>query len=161
MNNNFGIAVSQILRRNPEAKAIIKGSTKYSGINGTVLFYRVSSGVVVCAQICGLPQGKQSCSGSVFGFHIHAGENCSGTKAEPFKNVKGHYNPQSQPHPCHAGDMPPLFGVKGCAFSVFLTDRFSISEIKGKTIIVHAMPDDFKTQPSGNAGEMMACGEIR
>ncbi|MBP3600475.1 MAG: superoxide dismutase family protein [Clostridia bacterium] len=56
--------------------------------------------------------------------------------------------------------MPPLFEVNGRAFSVFLTDRFSVPQILGKTVIIHALPDDFTTQPSGNAGEKIACGII-
>jgi len=43
---------------------------------------------------------------------------------------------------------------------VFLTDRFSIDEIINKTIIIHAHLDDFTSQLSSNAGEMIGCGEI-
>lgn len=79
---------------------------------------------------------------------------------EGFPHSGSHYNPNDCPHPYHAGDLPPLFGANGFAFSVFLTDRFTVHEIIGKTVIVHASPDDFQTQPSGNAGEKIACGEI-
>jgi len=44
---------------------------------------------------------------------------------------------------------------------VFLTDRFTISEIIGKTIVIHISPDDFKSQPAGDAGKKIACGEIK
>ena len=71
-----------------------------------------------------------------------------------------HYNPQGCPHPYHAGDLPPLFGNQGYAFSAFVTDRFAVREIVEKTIIIHSKPDDFKTQPSGDSGEKMACGKI-
>ena len=47
------------------------------------------------------------------------------------------------------------------AFQIFLTDRFTICEIVGRTVIVHSGPDDFTTQPSGNAGSKIACGQIR
>lgn len=57
--------------------------------------------------------------------------------------------------------MPPLFGNDGKAFSAFLTDRFTVKEIVGKTVIIHSSTDDFTTQPSGNSGEMIACGEIK
>lgn len=40
------------------------------------------------------------------------------------------------------------------------TDRFYVDEIIGKTVIVHEDPDDFHTQPSGNAGKKIACGVI-
>ncbi len=48
----------------------------------------------------------------------------------------------------------------GYAFSAFLTDCFSLSEVMGKTVIIHGNPDDFTTQPSGNSGEKLACGVI-
>ena len=64
-------------------------------------------------------------------------------------------------HPYHAGDLPPLFGSGGVAVSVFLTDRFHLEDIIGKTVIIHSSPDDFTTQPSGNAGAKIACGEIK
>ena len=50
--------------------------------------------------------------------------------------------------------------VNGYAFSAFLTDRFTVKEIVGRTVIMHSSPDDFTSQPSGNAGEKIACGEI-
>ena len=56
--------------------------------------------------------------------------------------------------------MPPLFSNKGYAFMIFLTDRFKVDEIIGKTVIIHSMPDDFKTQPSGDSGMKIACGVI-
>ena len=94
------------------------------------------------------------------GFHIHAGGSCTGTKEEPFKNAGGHYNPTNMEHPNHAGNLPPLLSNDGTAFSMFYTNRFYPEDVIGKTVIIHALSDDFKTQPSGDAGEMIACGEI-
>ena len=42
-----------------------------------------------------------------------------------------------------------------------LSNRFSIEEIIGRTVIIHDAPDDFRTQPSGNAGMKIACGVIQ
>lgn len=42
-----------------------------------------------------------------------------------------------------------------------LTNRFNIEEIIGKVVIIHDKPDDFVTQPSGNSGTKIACGEIK
>jgi len=148
------------ISKEPDAVAFISGSPKYHRIKGRVMFYSMYDGVIVCSEIKGLPTLLNGCKNSVFAFHIHSGNSCSGNETDPFADVNGHYNPQDTPHPCHAGDMPPLFGADGKAFSAFFTKRFYISEIIGKTVIIHAMPDDFTTQPSGNAGEKMACGEI-
>ena len=124
------------------------------------MFYVTPIGVLVASEMWGLPDNDGSDVGRVFGFHIHEGSKCTGTKEESFSNTGGHYNPTGAPHPFHAGDLPPLLGVGGMAYSIFLTDRFTVEEIIGKTIIIHDMPDDFSTQPSGNAGGKIACGEI-
>ncbi len=78
-----------------------------------------------------------------------------------FRSANGYrYNPYTCAHPYHAGDLPPIFGVNGYGFSMFLTNRFSAGEIIGRTIILHSMPDDFTSQPAGNSGAKIACGTI-
>lgn len=139
----------------PEAYAKIKGSAAYPDIEGMVYFFGVHGGTFVSVEVRGLPGDS-----SFHGFHIHAGEECSGTPEEPFKNADGHYNPENTEHPNHAGDMPPLLSNRGIALSSFYTGRFYPEDIIGKTVILHAMPDDFKTQPSGDSGAMIACGKI-
>lgn len=150
-----------ILRRWPEATAIMKGNSRYPEINGAVRLYQTGCGVIVAAEISGLPVAEKACGNSVFGFHIHEGGRCEGTMQQPFERVGSHYNPKACEHPQHAGDLPPLFGNNGYALSVFLTNRFSVSEVIGRTVIIHLQADDFMTQPSGNSGEMIACGEIQ
>lgn len=149
-----------LLRQPPEAQAILKGSPGYKGINGMVFFYQASGGVLLVTQVQGLPQTPGPCPTDIFAFHIHSGCSCTGTAQDPFANTGGHYNPKNCPHPAHAGDLPPLFGCRGYAFLAFFTDRFTVSEVIGKTVVIHRKPDDFTTQPSGNAGEKIACGEI-
>ena len=122
---------------------------------------KTRSGVLVAAEISGLPAGKEPCGDRVLGFHIHSGEQCTGDAADSFAAALGHYDSDGCPHPEHAGDMPPLFSNHGYAFQVFLTDRFSVREIVGRTVIIHSAPDDFTSQPSGNAGTKFACGRIR
>lgn len=97
----------------------------------------------------------------VFGFHIHEGDRCAGNAEDPFADAKAHYNPQNTLHPYHAGDLPPVFSNEGWAWYAAITTRFHSEEIIGKTMILHAMPDDLMTQPSGNSGEKIACGIIR
>lgn len=148
------------LCRPPNAYACITGSADYPSVCGNVLFYQTKAGVLVVVQIQGLPQGTGPCSSNVFGFHIHEKGPCCGTAEDPFANVGSHYNPQGCPHPAHAGDLPPLFGNHGCAFMSVLTSRFTVCEILRRTVIIHGSPDDFTTQPSGNSGVKIACGQI-
>lgn len=123
-------------------------------------FYQTGSGVVVYAEIRGLPPGASGCRQRIFGFHIHEGSRCAGDAEDPFSDAGSHYNPNDCTHPGHAGDLPPLFGNDGFALMAILTDRFSLREILGKTIIIHDKPDDFTSQPAGNAGSKIACGVI-
>lgn len=153
--NNF----LSVLRQRPKALAVVMGSNDYPGISGKVRFYQAPCGVLVYADIIGLPKASE-CAEPVFGFHIHSGNKCAGTAEDPFADAMSHYNPNNCPHPHHAGDMPPLFGNSGRALLIFLTDRFTVEEIIGKTVIIHSSPDDFTTQPSGNSGKKIACGKI-
>ena len=132
--------------RRPGAVAWVRGMQ--NNVLGTVRFYETPQGVLVRAEITGLPG-----PGGIYAFHIHEGSDCAAPG--------GHYNPGGLQHPHHAGDLPPLFSANGRAFSVFLTDRFALRQIIGKTVIIHSGPDDFTTQPSGNPGQILACGHIR
>ena len=98
---------------------------------------------------------------NLLNMHIHEGGSCTGNASDPLADAGMHYNPNKCPHPEHAGDLPSLFTTKGNAFLAVLTDRFSINEIIGKTVIIHSAPDDFGTQPAGNSRSKIACGEIR
>lgn len=153
--------LSIMLDNKPNAKAIIKGSKEFPQIIGTVNFYQTGAGVLLTAEVIGLPNKDNACIRGVYGFHIHEGGSCSGTAEDPFADTKMHYNPKNCSHPNHAGDLPPLFENEGRAFMAVLTDRFTVQEIIGKTIIIHSSPDDFKTQPSGDSSKKIACGEIR
>lgn len=152
--------LSIIRDRQPSAVADIIGGPLAPRLYGKVGFFVTPLGVLVAAEIWGLPKGDRPCGGGVFGFHIHEGESCTGNVSDPFANTGGHYNPSGCPHPFHAGDLPPLFGNNGYAWCATITDRFKIEDIIGKTVVVHSSPDDFTSQPAGNSGEKIACGEI-
>ena len=141
------------------AKAEIKGSSKYKDIKGTVYFGESKKGVIITVKITGLPTVDKG-EGRFFAFHIHSGALCTGDKEDEFKNAKSHYNPKNFQHPFHAGDLPPLIEAGGEAYMKVLVNKFKINDIIGKTVIIHDKPDDFKTQPSGDAGNKIACGEI-
>ena len=108
--------------------------------------------------------------GSRHGFHIHEKGDCS---SPDFKSAGDHFNPTLQPHgdpgtpPHHLGDIPNLEAddmgkapvnarIEGATFG----DR-GPNDIVGRAVVVHADADDYKTQPSGNSGDRMACGVIR
>ncbi len=152
--------IESVLRSRPQAVASLRGDVLYPNLFGTVRFYGHPYGTLVVVEVQGLPDLQNACASPIFGFHIHEGGTCTGNADDHFADTRTHYNPQGCPHPYHAGDLPPLFSANGYAISVCLTDRFTVQEIIGKTVIIHAMPDDFFTQPSGNAGVKIACGEI-
>ena len=149
--------ICSALGQQPQAAAALRGSGAHAAISGCVCFYQMSGGVLVTARVTGLPESPTG----IFGFHIHSGVRCSGTEEDPFADTLTHYNPQGVSHPHHAGDLPSLFGNHGYAFQAVFTDRFSVREILNKTVVIHAGPDDFISQPAGNAGEKIACGQIR
>lgn len=161
MTENQRTGLLAMLRGRPRAAAHIAGSGEYPDIFGRLELYPAGHGTLVAAELWGLPRETGPCGGRIFAFHIHSGGECAGNGEDPFADALGHFDPAGCPHPRHAGDMPPLFGSRGHAFLAFLTDRFTVGEVVGRTVIVHAMPDDFTTQPSGAAGKKIACGVIR
>lgn len=144
----------KIPNQRPGAAARIQGDAAHPALQGTVQFYPQNRGTLVVADVIGLPDSDSG----FFGFHIHEGDDCSGTG---FSATGGHFDPSKHPHPQHAGDLPPLLSDNGTAWFSVLTGRFQVRDIIGKTVVIHSKPDDFTSQPSGNAGSKIACGVIR
>lgn len=147
------------------AIANIKGGPLAPDISGKVLLKDVPGGVMVYADIKGLPpyqpgRGNKDPIGP-HGFHIHENGDCSvGDPKDPFKAAGEHWNPDNQPHGNHAGDFPVLFSNDGRAIMSFFTNEFKVADAVGKSIIIHENPDDYRTQPAGDAGKRLACGLI-
>lgn len=160
MNRRYENPRYTLLRKCPDAAAKVYGSPKYPQLKGKVQFFQTKSGVIVEAEFWNLPDSAKICNHSIHALHIHEGCCCTGNRENPFEDAGSHYNPGQCPHPQHAGDLPPLFSNQGYAWSVFLTSRFRVCDIVKRTVIVHGSFDDFVTQPSGNAGEMIGCGVI-
>lgn len=160
MQNNKQLDCFTLLTQKAHAISIIKGSGDYPNIKGTVYFFNTEYGVIVAAELSGLPTNRDKCRSPILAFHIHSGSSCTGDSKDQFADALTHYNPSGCDHPYHAGDMPPLFTADGYAFLAFLSTRFTLDEIIGKTVIIHDDIDDFTTQPSGNAGNKIACGTI-
>jgi len=136
--------------------------TKGNKVVGEVNFEQAGGKVRVTAQLIRLAPNQE------FGFHIHEVGDCSSGDG---LSAKGHFNPYGKPHgpqgsEHHAGDMPNLKSdAKGKAKLSADLDIVTLTagpaNIVGRAVIVHADPDDYKTQPTGNAGARLACGVIK
>ena len=145
----------------PAAKATVKlEPTAKQTARGEVTFTAEAGGVHVVGSFSGLVFGEH-------GFHVHEKGDCS---APDGTSAGGHFNPATKPHAAreaadrHAGDLGNLKADPyGLARVDFVDATLSLSgpnSIVGKAVIVHEKADDFKTQPTGNAGARFACGVI-
>lgn len=142
----------------PAAVAWVRGGNAAPAISGLVKFYETPyQGILVEVEFFNLPGVNQPGSTGFFAMHIHQNGDCSNN----FANVGPHFGAPGSMHPNHFGDMIPLLANQGYAWTAFYDKRFNIRDILGRSVIIHANPDDFHTQPSGNSGMMIACGEIR
>ena len=157
-DNTPGMIFADLLKvSDPQAEASIRGNAQNPQLRGIVKFYQTPySGVLIEAEIFGLPNLTKSGSSDFYAMHIHEDGDCS----MPFNKTGAHYNPTGQPHPKHAGDLLPLMGNQGYAWLAFFDRRFQIPAIRGRSVIIHQMRDDFTTQPSGCSGEEIGCGVI-
>lgn len=150
----------------PIAKAKITGGPLAPKLQGDVIFKDVPGGVVVFAEISGLPEYQPAKDDQPpigpQGFHLHEFGDCTvGDPKNPFLAAGDHWNPSNQPHGNHAGDFPVLFSNHGYAKMAFFTDKFKINEIIAKAVIIHQNPDDYRTQPTGAGGKRLGCGIIK
>ncbi|WP_240377449.1 superoxide dismutase family protein [Bacillus piscicola] len=146
--------------------AEIKGSRLAPNLRGYVVFTNVPNGTDVYVEVAGLPPYQPGTESEdpvgPHGFHIHENGDCSvGDPASPFQAAGGHWNPTNQPHGNHAGDFPVLFSNDGYARMSFFTNTFNAADVIGKAVIIHQNPDDYRTQPAGDAGKRIGCGVIQ
>lgn len=145
----------------PRASANLQ-PTKGSTVKGTATFVEAGGKVRVTASVSGLKPNAQ------FGFHVHEAGDCSSGDG---MSAKGHFNPYGKPHghhgttERHAGDMPNLQSdANGNAALTTDLDVITVqagpASIVGRGLIVHVQPDDYKSQPVGNAGARSACAVI-
>ena len=141
----------------PSAYAKLSGNADNPGLQGIAYFYPAPfGGVLIEVEVYGLPHQNIPPYSQFYALHIHENGDCTLS----FDKTGNHYNPTNQDHPFHAGDFPPLLSGHGYAWMSFWAPRISISEIIGKSIIIHKGKDDFTTQPSGQYNEKIACGVI-
>ncbi|MGH8632917.1 MAG: superoxide dismutase family protein [Burkholderiales bacterium] len=146
----------------PRATAQLQ-PTKGNKTFGEADFEQAGDKVRVVVFVQGLKPGQEH------GLHIHEVGDCSSGDG---MSTKGHYNPFGKQHAHygsaerHAGDLPALkANTEGRAKVEIDLDIITVTpgpaSIIGRGLIVHADPDDYKTQPTGNAGARIACGVIQ
>lgn len=131
---------------------------------GSATLTEQKGGVEVMLKVSGLPPGQH-------GFHIHETGKCT---PPDFKSAGGHFNPfhkqhgMSNPQGKHAGDFPNL-DVKqdGTGELTVVAEGATLKKGPGSlfkkggtALVIHADPDDYKTDPAGGAGDRIACGVI-
>jgi Cu-Zn family superoxide dismutase len=130
---------------------------------GTATLTEAGGGLRVIIEARNLPPGEK-------GVHIHEVGRCE----PPFTSAGGHFNPGKRQHGLqnpagpHAGDLPNItIGPDGSGRLETLTDRVSLGggpnslfDADGSAIVIHAAPDDHRTDPAGNSGARIACGVI-
>lgn len=147
-------------------KANIKGGPLAEKVRGNVYFTPYKNGTLISVKLTGLPPYQPARSGKdpigPLGFHLHEFGVCAiGNPDDPFQSAGGHWNPTDQPHGNHAGDFPVVFSNNGSSEMKFYTNRFTPSQVIGRSVIIHLNPDDYRTQPAGDAGKRAACGVIK
>lgn len=147
----------------PAARAMIE-SRSGSQVSGQVNFTPMGDKLLVEAELSGLTPGEH-------GFHVHEGGDCSAPDAS---SARGHFNPAGQMHghyhqmhaQRHAGDLPNLVAdangqARYRAEVAGLTADAGPLGIIGRSLVVHADADDYRSQPAGNSGRRVACGVIQ
>lgn len=151
--------ITLLQNNKPQAMAWVTGNAEAPQLSGLVKFYETPfAGVLVEAEIFGLPDVALPGSANYYAMHIHEYGDCN---LPSFSQSGGHYNPTGALHPQHAGDLPPLLGNQGYAWTSFYDKRYSIQDILNRSVIIHQKRDDFTTQPSGDSGDKIGCGVIR
>ncbi len=128
---------------------------------GSATLTDTPEGLAVQISAQGLPAGEH-------GWHVHMVGRCDAPK---FESAGGHWNPTNRQHGrdnpqgAHGGDMPNLTaGADGKAASNFTIAGQTLAgllDTDGAALLIHAKPDDYKTDPSGASGDRIACGVLK
>ena len=141
----------------------ILAATEGNSVTGEITFAAVDGGVAITGQVNGLSPNTEH------GFHVHETGDCS---APDGTSAGGHFNPTDSAHgrvsagEHHVGDTDNIRADDtGVARVDTRLDGATLADgaptdVLGRAVIVHADPDDYATQPTGNAGARLACGVI-
>ena len=158
------LAASAASAQETTATANLKGTD--GADHGTVTLVQTANGVLLTAELTGVPAG-------VRGFHIHETGACDAS--DGFQSAGGHFAGVSDTHGVlveggpHSGDMPNVHVPENGALTVeVLNTLISLEEggdgylmdADGAAVMIHSGADDYESQPSGDAGDRIACGVI-
>ena len=143
------------------AKASLLAKSGNTTLAGTATFSGPTGSVKLTLNVSGAPAGDH-------GVHIHETGDCSAADA---MSAGGHWNPAMGTHAApgatsHLGDLGNMTVAADGKGSLTLTNPMweigtgSAKDVVGKAIVVHGMPDDVMTQPTGNSGGRIGCGVI-
>jgi Cu-Zn family superoxide dismutase len=156
------LALATVSAAAQTAKANLKNAEGKEVGNATLT--QTPAGVLITLSVKSLPAGEHA-------FHVHAVGKCE----PPFTTAGGHFNPEKKKHGMmatdgpHAGDMPnlhiPISGelavdVLNAAVTLEKGKANSLFGPEGTALIIHAGKDDYKTDPTGEAGGRIACGLV-
>lgn len=139
----------------PVAYAIVRDTA--GAEVGRAQVFENAGGLHVALTATGLTAGEH-------GLHIHAVGKC---EAPGFTSAGPHWNPTTKQHGrdnpmgAHHGDLPNIvIGAdgRGSVDAPLPGTRAEMLDADGAAIVIHAGPDDYKTDPSGNSGGRIACG---
>lgn len=150
------IFLELLYREPPHAVAEIYGNKDNPSIRGLAKFYNTfEEGVLVSIEVMGLPDSPGA-SCNFFAIHIHEYGNCS----DNFNNTGGVLYLNGSTHPYHSGAMPPLMSSGGYAWTAFYDDRINISDILGRSIVIHDMHCYSQAPELADIKNKIACGII-
>ena len=129
---------------------------------GTLTLTETAQGIEIAGRLMGLVPGEHA-------IHLHTTGRCE----PPFESAGGHWNPANRAHGTanpqgpHAGDAPNVtvaadssLAVQVATPSGTLRGTLPLLDDDGAAVVIHAGPDDYRTDPSGNSGDRIACGVV-
>lgn len=134
---------------------------------GTITISEGPKGLIFTPKLTGLTPG-------LHGFHVHQNPDCAAAmkdgKQVPGLAAGGHYDPvatgkhEGHEGMGHLGDLPALtVGADGTASTAVTASRLKMSDVKGRSLMIHAGGDNYSDQPAplGGGGARVACGVVK